>query len=159
MNYNVIVSWANDGCYLGSGPVGRGFFVAQMPSSCSTSCLSFWQRHSGVEDIGLGEPEIRSLTTLGLVEETVAASASPSRPMCSWVSCECLRAGVCVRARLFGRVCVRVYVCESACSCVYVLARACVRLRVCVRARMPCVCVHARRQGIALVWLGLEHLG
>jgi len=52
--------------------------------------------------------------------------------------------GMCVRARLFGCVCVRVYVCECACVCVCVLARACVHLRVCVRARMPCVCVHAR---------------
>jgi len=98
-----------------------------------------------------------SRTRGGVLPSARVMCISTCRCMCAWVSCECLRAGVCVRARLFGRVCVRVYVCESACVCVCVLARACVRLRVCVRARMSCVCVHARMRvcasARACVWV------
>jgi len=62
--------------------------------------------------------------------------------VCACVSCECLCAGVCVRARLFARVCVRVYVCESACECVYLRVRACVCMCVCVRECHVSVYMH-----------------
>jgi len=82
----------------------------------------------------LSSPLPGSRTRGGVLPSARVMCISACMCMCSCVSCECLRAGVCVRARLFGRVCVRVYVCESGCVCVCVLARACVRLHVCVCA-------------------------
>jgi len=91
----------------------------------------------------LSAPLPRSRTRGGVLPCARVMCISACMCECACVSCECLRADVCVRARLFACVCVRVYVCKSVCVCV-VLARVCVHLRVCVRAPMPCVCVHAR---------------